>query len=173
MTTKGLIDFKTVIILLVIFILSSIAFLIVLRIDLLVHVDLYDYGLQFNTLWANEYWQIKNMLLVFIAGAATLSVLSMIPHFDYSKQPTKISKWTGTLLPIIAIIYMIFSISSFLRIDDIIQNVLPQYNLIINYVWTAEYWNLNSIALTLMIVSLLLLIIPTIRTSEILELELA
>lgn len=172
MTTKGLIDYKTLIVLLVIFILSSTAFLIVLRIDLIVHVDLYDYGLQFNTLWANEYWQIKNMLLVFIAGTATLAVLSMIPHFDYSKQPTNTSKWTGTLLPVIAIIYMIFSISSFFRIDDIIQNMLPQYNLIISYVWTADYWNLHSIALTLMIVSLLLLIIPTIRTLKIIELEL-
>ena len=87
-------------------------------------------------------------------------------------EKTNLSKWTGTLLPTIAIIYMIFSISSFLRIDDIIQNILPHYNLIISYVWTAEYWNLNSIALTLMILSMSLLIIPTIRTSEILELEL-
>jgi hypothetical protein len=67
---------------------------------------------------------------------------------------------------------MIFSISTFLRIDDIIQNILPQYDLNISYVWTSDYWNLNSIALTLMIASLLLLIIPTIRTSEILALEL-
>lgn len=172
MTTKGLMNFKTVIVLLIIFILSSIAFLVVLRIDLFINKDLYAYGLQFNTLWANDYWYQKNMLLVFLSGTSALSVLSMIPHFDYSNQPTTISKWTGALLPTISIIYMIFSISTFLRIDDIIQNILPQYGLNISYIWTSDYWNLNSIALTLMIASLLLLIIPTIRTSEILALEL-
>ena len=59
-----------------------------------------------------------------------------------------------------------------LKIDDIIQNVLPSYNLNISYIWISEYWNLNSITLTLMIASLILLIIPTIRTLEILKLEL-
>jgi hypothetical protein len=88
MTTKGLMNFKTVIVLLIIFILSSIAFLVVLRIDLFINKDLYAYGLQFNTLWANDYWYQKNMLLVFLSGTSALSVLSMIPHFDYSNQPT-------------------------------------------------------------------------------------
>ena len=172
LTKKGLMNFKTIIILLIIFILTSISFLLILRIDLFVHTDLYSYGLEFTTLWANNYWYQKNMLLVFLVGSITLTVLSMIPHYDYSKKPTPISKWTGALLPTISIIYLIFSISTFYKIDDIIQNILPQFNLNVSYVWTSEYWNYSSITLSLMIVSLILLIIPTIRTSEILEFEL-
>jgi hypothetical protein len=163
LTDKGLFDFKTVIILLIIFVLTSITFLVILQIDLFVNADLYEYGLQFSTLWANGYWYNKNMLLVFFAGVSSLSVLSMIPHFDYSKKPTTTSKWTGIFLPIISVIYLIFSMVFFTQVDNIIQNILPQYDLIINYVWTAEYWNLNTIALTLMITSLILLIIPAIE----------
>lgn len=172
LTTKGLMNFKTVIILLIIFILSSISFLLVLRIDLLVHTDLYSYGLEFSTLWANNYWYQKNMLLVFLFGSMTLTVLSIIPHYDHSKKPTYISKWTGIILPIISIIFLIFSISTFFKLDDIIQNILPQFNLNINYIWSSEYWNFSSIALFLMLASMIFLIIPTIRTLEIIEFKL-
>ena len=71
------------------------------------------------------------MLIVFLFGASALSVLSMIPHFDHSNKLTKSSKWTGLLLPIITIIYLIFSLLFFTQLDSIVQNVLPQYNLII------------------------------------------
>lgn len=172
MDEKGLFNFKTVIVLLVIFILSSIAFLVILRIDIFVHEDLYNYGLQFSTMWANDYWYHKNMLLVFTAGTAALSTLSMIPHFDYSKKPTTRSKLTGILLPIIAIIYLIFSIGFFLRLDNIIQNILPRYGLSISYAWTTEYWNLNTITISLMAVTLILLVIPAIRTLDLLDFEL-
>jgi hypothetical protein len=137
-----------------------------------VHKDLYSYGLTFSTIWANDYWYYKNILLVFLSGSITLTVLSMIPHFDHSNKPNQISKWAGALLPTVSILYLIFSINTFLKIDDIIQNVLPSYNLNISYIWISEYWNLNSITLTLMIASLILLNIPTIRTLEILKLEL-
>jgi hypothetical protein len=96
----------------------------------------------------------------------------MIPHYDHSKNPTSISKWTGTILPTISIIFLIFSISTFFKIDDIIHNVLPQFNLNINYIWSSEYWNFSSIALSLMIASVIILIVPTIRTSEIIKFEL-
>ena len=165
-------NFNTVIILLIVFILSSISFLLILRVDILVHTDLYSYGLQFSTLWANEYWYQKNMVLVFLFGSITLTLLSMIPHYDHSIKPTPISKWTGALLPSFSIIYLIFSISIFLKIDYIIQNILPQFNLNITYIWTSEYWNYSSITLSLLMASLILLIIPTIRTLEILEFKL-
>ncbi|MCW3997577.1 MAG: hypothetical protein NWF10_03290 [Candidatus Bathyarchaeota archaeon] len=102
-------------ILLVIFVFTSIAFLIILRIDLFVHADLYEYGLQFTTLWANDYWYNKNMLLVFLVGSSTLSALLMIPHFDHSKKPTLSSRWTGILLPIISVIYLF--LNNFLHSD--------------------------------------------------------
>ncbi len=172
MNDKGLFDFKTVIVLITIIVLSSLAFLVVLRIDSFVHEDLYSYGLQFDLLWANDYWFNKNLLLTFITGATVLSALSMLPHFDHSNKPTTFSKWAGNFVPIVAAIYMVLSISFFLRIDDIIKNTLPQYGVSLSYLWTAEYWNLNTSLVTLMITSLLLLIIPTIRTLEILEIEL-
>ena len=172
MGNNGLFNFKTVIVLIVIIVLSFLSFLVVLRIDSFVHEDLYSYGLQFDLLWANDYWFNKDMLLTFLVGTTVLCALSILPHFDHSKQPTTFSKWTGNLIPIVAAIYMIFSISFFLRIDDIIKNTLPQYGVRLSYTWTAEYWNLNTIIITLMITSLMLLIIPIIRTLEILELEL-
>ena len=103
MHDKGLFDFKTVIVLIVIIVLSTFSFLVVLRIDWFVHEDLYSYGLQFDLLWANDYWFNKNMLLTFLAGATILSALSILPHFDHSNQPTTFSKWTGNLIPIVAL----------------------------------------------------------------------
>lgn len=169
---KRLSDFKTVIILLIIIVLFSFSLLVVLRIDSFVHEDLYSYGLQFNQLWANDYWYNKNMLLTFIAGATVLSALSILPHFDQSNKPTTFSKWTGNFVPIVAAIYTIFSLSFFLRIDDVIKNILPEYGVSLGYLWSAEYWNLNTAMVTLLIASLLLLIIPAIRTLEIITVEL-
>ena len=172
MNDKGLFNFKTVIILIIIIILSSLAFLAVLRIDSFVNEDLYSYGLQFDLFWANDYWFNKNLLLTFVASATVLSALSIIPHFDHSTKPTTFSKWAGNFIPIVAAIYMILSISFFLRIDSIIKNTLPEYGLSLSYMWTAEYWTLNTTLITLMLASLLLLIIPIIRTLEILEIQL-
>ena len=53
-TNNKLSDFKTVIVLLAIFILSSVAFLVILRLDLFVNNELYEFGLQLNTNWGQQ-----------------------------------------------------------------------------------------------------------------------
>jgi hypothetical protein len=47
------------------------------RIDLIVHGELYDYGLQFNQAWAVPYWTLVRFIYVFIAIPTTISIFTL------------------------------------------------------------------------------------------------
>jgi hypothetical protein len=57
---------------------ASLVFALLLRIDRLVHVTLYSYGLQFDDAWAHPYWAFirsaLGMLLLIIAVTGVLIV---------------------------------------------------------------------------------------------------
>jgi len=45
------------------------------RIDSMINVQFYDYGLQFSSDWANPYWDSMNLLKIFIGLPMALSIL--------------------------------------------------------------------------------------------------
>ena len=165
MDIKKIFEFKNVLFLLLLsIVLNTIVFLLVLRIDSFVHVDLYNYGLIFSNEWAKDYWFFKDLLLTFLSGSIIIGVLSIIPQYDNDKQPTNFSKWTGMLLPLAGIVYETFSIIFMMQTDRIIQNDLYQFGLISDFNWGVEYWNINLANLTLMIIVIVLFIIPLMGT---------
>ena len=166
MNIKKIFEFKNILfVLLLSIVLNIISFLLVLRIDSFVHVDLYNYGLIFNNEWAKDYWFYKDLLLTFLSGSIIISILSVIPHYDQNKQPSNFSKWAGILLPLTAIVYQTLSIIFLFQIDQIIKNDLHQFGLPSNFDWNTEYSNLHLATLTVIIIVIALLIIPMIRTT--------
>ena len=96
MNIKKVFEFKNILFLLLLaIVLNIIGFLLILRIDSFVHVDLYNYGLIFDNDWAKNYWFFKDLLLTFLSGSIIISILSLIPHYDHNTKPTSFSKWAS------------------------------------------------------------------------------
>ena len=171
MDFKGLLKDKYVLVLLFVIVLNVVVFGLVWRLDVFVNGDLYDFGLIMSSDWANDYWYSAKMLWTFLAGATALVALSIIPHYMHSKEPSRFSKWIGFLLPSVAFVYQGLCIVFLTQIDSIVQNRLHDFGLPVNFDWTTTYAPISTAAFMLMVVALLALIIPAMRTLEIIEIE--
>ena len=163
---------RFVLVLLFVMVLNIVAFGLVWRLDVFVNGDLYDFGLIMNSEWANDYWYNAKMLWTFLAGTTALVALSIIPHYMHSKEPSSVSKWLGFLLPSVAFVYQGLCIVFLTQIDSIVQNRLTDYGIPVNFNWATKYAPINTAAFALMVVALLTLILPAMRTLEIIEIEL-
>ena len=172
MDFKSLLKNKFVLVLLFVIVLNVVVFGLVWRLDVFVNGDLYDFGLIMNSDWANDYWYNAKMLWTFLAGATALVALSIIPHYLHSKEPSGFSKWFGFLLPSVGFVYQRLCIVFLTQIDYLVRNRLYDYGLPVNFDWATTYVPMNTAAFALMVVALLTLIIPAMRTLEIIEIEL-
>jgi len=168
---KGFLKDSTVLVLLVVAVLNLICCALVYRFSIFVHGDLYNYGLIFSLDWAEDFYYSNTMLWVFLDGAIVLSFLSIIPHRQYSIKPSKASKWLGFLLPSITIIYQALSIMYFWQMYDIVKNRLGDFGLISSVEWTSTFSSLSNTTFALLVVALLILFIPALRTTGIIEVE--
>lgn len=67
---------------LVLWLVSSVFILFLLsKIDSIVHVDLYHYGLQFDLAWAGSYWIALRMIYVFLAVPIVVSGAALVSGF--------------------------------------------------------------------------------------------
>lgn len=167
LTIKSLLKNRITQILLFAIILNVIVLVLIWRLDLFVHTDLYDFGLTFSSDWAADYWYYNGMLWAFQAGSTALAVMSIWSHYQYSKKPSSLSKWTGFLLPGLAIVYQVLSIVFLTNINNIVLNRLYDFGVLPNYDWAITYNPISTTSLVLMVVALVALIIPAIRTLEI------
>lgn len=70
---------------LVLWLISSFfVFFLLARIDWIVHGDLYDFGLQFNDVWATPYWALLRAIYVCLAVPSVLSAIVL--GLDFSKR---------------------------------------------------------------------------------------
>lgn len=93
--------------------LNLVAFILLWRLDLFVHADLYDYGLRFSFDWISDYWYNNAMGWSLLAGTIVLAPLSLIPKYVYSKEHTKFSRYVGFLLSALALAYQGLSVFFF------------------------------------------------------------
>src|SRR5512139_2328853 len=59
---------------------------LMLKIDSIVHVTLYDYGLQFSTEWANPYWVAARIIYVLLTLPLILSIVVVVIKFAGSRK---------------------------------------------------------------------------------------
>lgn len=96
----------------IIFILAAMFY--VIRIDRVVHNDLYNFGLQFNDAWAAKYWSILGFLLASESASAVIVVLASAwvalgtqrqIEISPMKLASPIMLLAGTLLLALSILY--------------------------------------------------------------------
>jgi hypothetical protein len=96
----------------ILFILASM--ICVLRIDTVVHHDLYDFGLQFSNAWAIKYWNFAGFLLALESESAVMLALASIWIALSTKEQIEISPMrlagptmllAGALLLALSILY--------------------------------------------------------------------
>ena len=149
--------------------LNLVAFVLLWRLDLFVHKDLYNYGLRFSFDWITDYWYNNTMSWSLLAGTIVLTTLSLIPKYIYSKEQTKLSRYIGYLLSALALVYQSLSVFFLLRLSSIVPSQLYNFGLLADPIWISTISNLNSALLILMISGLVSLIVPATKNMSIIN----
>jgi hypothetical protein len=163
---KNLSNYKTVLVLLIIIILNLTTFALLYRLDIFVNGDLYSYGLIFSHNWANNYWHYNQLLWIYLGGATTIVACAIAPHYLHSKKPSGFSRLFGFFLPVAALIYQALSLYFLGQLDFVAKNSLYQYGLNLTFDWTPIYEPVYNVSFALLLTSLLLLVIPAIRSLD-------
>ena len=168
---RSLLNYKTVLILLIVVALNVAVFVLLWRLDIFVNSDLYGYGLVFSYSWGDSYWYYNQLTWTFLTGAAALAACSIIPHYLHSRRPSGFSKTFGFLLPTAALIYQVLSLFFLNQVNFVVRYTLYQYGLSVTFDWTAAYDLIYGASFVLMTLSLLLLIIPAVRSLELIKVK--
>jgi hypothetical protein len=160
---KGLLNHKTVLVLLFVVVVNLVAAVLVWRLDLFVHSDLYEYGLVYSLGWADPYWYCTAMLWAFLGGATALAVAAIVPHHLHSQKISGFSALTGFFLPFLAIIYQGISVFFLSQKNSMVWNALYDYGLRYDVEWATTYNLISLPTLALMVIALVTLIIPFVR----------
>ena len=110
-------------------------------VDLIVHGDLYGYGLVFSYDWANQYWNITASMRISLTIAFFLlgiSLMLTIVNFRSFKNILKITNCTIFIIGIAIVSYIAFLLS---RLDFIVNNDLYFFGLQFSSQWAEKYWS--------------------------------
>ena len=125
-------------------------------IDLIVHGDLYGYGLVFSYEWANRYWNFTVLMRDSIFISILITAIATVFMF------LQIIRTKNFLKPLISIIIGIniflvaFSLFSLISLDVIVNISLYDYGLQFSYDWSDPYWNYLVIIFGLLISTIMI-----------------
>jgi hypothetical protein len=160
---------RAVQVLLLVVVLNLVAFVLLWRLDLIVHVDLYDYGLEFSLDWTADYWYNNAMGWGLLGATTILAVLSFIPKYIYSQEHTRFSRYVGFLLSALALVYQVLSVFFLWEVSNIVQSQLYNFGLIPSPSWIYVIKDLNLAILVLMGAGLIALIVLATKNLEIIN----
>ena len=160
---------RVVQVLLLVVILNLFALFLLWRLDLFVHVNLYDYGLEFSYDWILDYWYNNQMGWSFLGGTVVLAFLAIIPKYIYNQEHTKLSRYVGFSLSILAISYQVLSVFFLWQVSNIVQTQLFNFGLIPNPGWISTIKDFNSAIQVLMFGGLIALIVPATKNMKIIS----
>ena len=118
----------------------SICYYLLQFIDLIVHGDLYGYGLVFSYEWANRYWNITASIrsslniMFFLLG---ISLVLTIANFHSFKKVLKLTSCTMFVIGLVPVSYSVFLLS---RLDFIVNHDLYDFGLRFASQWAEKYW---------------------------------
>ena len=125
-------------------------------VDLIVHGDLYGYGLVFSYDWSNQYWNysalMRNSILISIL-IATIAVVFIIIQIISAKN---FIKPLSSIFIAAKIFFISYSLFSLIRLDFIINNSLYTYGLQFSYDWAGPYWNILVLVFGLFIAAIMI-----------------
>lgn len=169
----GLLNYKTLLVLLLAVVLNIGVFVLLWQLDVFVHVELYTYGLIFSYEWAEIIWHNNLVCWTFIIGATALAVAAAAPHYMLSKEaePKRSSKLASFILSVAALVFEGTSIYYLNQIDFTVRNSLHNFGIPHGFDWTITLEPLMSAAYALTVISFLALMISAIRSLGIIEIE--
>jgi hypothetical protein len=124
------------------------------RIDNIVNVDLYNFGLTFSNNWANKYWE-NSQLYLYSASLIAILFSSSILFFLFFHRNQKKIIWRSicTLLLAMGAGLSILNIYIFFQITSIVNLDLYAYGLTFNAQWYGNYSPTFAIMVVLTIFS--------------------
>lgn len=135
---------------------NVVALFVYSRIDNVVHVSLYGYGLQFSDEWAAGYWSNYKFFLGSLESALILLGLALGALYFYSMDEDELSRWIGILSSAIAGGCTLLSAYFVFNIDWVVNNTLYQYGLQFDLGWAGSYWLITRATIALTVVSALI-----------------
>ena len=125
------------------------------RLDTIVHSDLYGFGLQFSSEWAENYWTNSWLILGSLAAAATFELFSSIYMLVSYASKTAPSRSTFMLFLVVSACASVASVVLFTRLDMLVNGVLYQFGLQFSEEWAVPYWISGRVFMGLIGVSLI------------------
>ncbi len=120
-----------------------------LKMDSLVNVDLYRYGLQFSSVWAEQYLSSYRNALYSLLFSIFLVGGSLIVYDDFGREGDSFSRWLGVLLGVSPLVLDLLSWYFILQVDGVVNGTLYQYGLQFSPVWAEAYWAIMRSVLVL------------------------
>jgi hypothetical protein len=112
-----------------------------LRIDEVVHTDLYRYGLQFSHEWADKYWLYARLTtgsLTIVIASMSISTILILNNVRTGRiNSAKIGSCVLLLLGLVATGLGFFF---FNKLDLVVNSDLYSYGLSFSYDWAETYW---------------------------------
>lgn len=143
------------------------------RLDLIVHGDLYRYGLQFNIEWAEKYWTYSRFLVYSLGIAMLATGVSAVIIFVHTRTQINHSKSLISIPLILGTFMMGFAAGFFNQLDLIVHTDLYRYGLQLSYEWVEHYWMYSGLVLSLLGVTIVINIVVAVSMLFNTELKLA
>ncbi len=169
----GLLNYKTLLVLLFVVSFNVGVSVLLWQLDVFVHVDLYNYGLIFDYQWAGRIWRYNLACWTFILGATGFAVVAMAPHYLISNElkPHRFLLLASFIISAFALVFEGLSIFFLSQIDSIVGSLLYDFGIPSNFDWSLTYEPLIGTAYALTAISLVALMIPAVRSLGIVEIE--
>jgi hypothetical protein len=138
--------------------------------DVIVHSDLYGYGLVFSYEWANQYWNITGSIRDSILLSFIIIIIAIVFNIIQVISSKNFIKSLSSILIFARMFFIFFSLFNLLRLDFIVNDFLYDYGLQFSYNWAGPYWNTLVLLFGLFLavfmmdgISILLLMTPDSR----------
>jgi hypothetical protein len=137
--------------LLSVFIMNALSYFFFIRIDNIVNVDLYNYGLMFNSSWADRY-QFNAKIYLFSATFAAIFFASSIAFFlAYNRSSKNLWGIICSFLLVLGSVLSFLGAYFFYTLEFIVNHDLYFYGLRFDSGWFAEYSLYDKTAISLVI----------------------
>ena len=126
--------------LLIVITLSALSVFMFTHIDMVVHGDLYNYGLQFSTEWANQYWNYSSLMRTALATAMIVTGASIGFILVHSRTRKNAYKLLACALLFFGAFMIGVTAFYFNQIDSVVHVDLYRYGLQFSSEWASQYW---------------------------------
>jgi hypothetical protein len=145
--------FKTGIILVLLLagaVMNALSTFFFIRLDGIVHSDLYRYGLKSDPKWTIQYWTYSRLMMSFLAVAMLVTGISVAFILFHARTWSTHPRLFICLLPYVGVLMTGFSALFFNHLDHIVHSDLYNYGLMFDTKWAEPYWSFSYLVLSLM-----------------------